>query len=112
MIDFPINHTYCLQCVTKSAVVVLLRYMNKHTNKHTLVLQEICVLWSIVCETYDVSIDQLSVSDTNWCHVIWLKFRRDNLGLDGELVVSLVSVHGTGSLAGVHDLINVSLMPV
>ena len=41
--------------------------------------------------------------------MVWLKSRRDNLGVDGELVVSQGSVHGTASLAGVHDLINVSL---
>ena len=36
---------------------------------------------------------------TYWCHVCCLRFRRDNLIVDGRQMVSLISVHGRGSLS-------------
>ena len=49
-------------------------------------------------DEYDVSTCQLRDLFTYWCHVCWLRFRRDNLVVDCRLMVSLVSVHGRGSL--------------
>ena len=41
-----------------------------------------------------------------------LRFRRDNLVVDGRQMVSLVSVHGRGTLFGVHGLLHFSLVTV
>jgi len=63
-------------------------------------------------EEYDVSIRQLRTLFTYWCHVCCLRFRRDNLIVDGRQVVSLISVHGRGSLSDVYGLLHFSLVPV
>ena len=58
-------------------------------------------------DEYDVSTFQLRDLFTYWCHVCWLRFRRDNLVVDCRLMVSLVSVHGRGSLfdVGLYNLL-------
>ena len=50
-----------------------------------------------------------------WCHVCCIRFRRVNLIVDGRQMVSLVSVHGRGSLFDVYilySLLHFSLVPV
>ena len=54
-----------------------------------------------LCETYNVSTHQLQVLVTYWWHVCWLRH-----------VVSLVSVHGQGSLFDVYGLLHFPLAPV
>ena len=61
---------------------------------------------------YDVSIHQLRTLFTYWCHVCCLRFRRDNLIVDGRQMVSLVSVHGRGSLFYEYGLLHFSFVPV
>ena len=39
---------------------------------------------------------------TYWCHECCLRFRQDNLVVDGRQMVSLVSVHGRGSLFDIY----------
>ena len=39
------------------------------------------LLWSIICEMYDVSTHQLGVLVMYWCHMRWLKYQQDNLGV-------------------------------
>ena len=63
-------------------------------------------------DEYDVSICQLQTLFMYWCHVCCLKFRRDNLVVDGWQMVSLVSVHGKGSLFNMYSLLHFSLVPV
>ena len=41
-----------------------------------------------------------------------LRFRRDDLIADGRQMVSLISVHGRGSLSDVYGLLHFSLVPV
>ena len=73
----------------------------------------IYLLWSIFCRSeYDVSTRRLRALITYWCHVCCLRFRRDDLIVDGRQMVSLISVHGRGSLSDVYGLINLSLVPV
>ena len=43
-------------------------------------------------DEYDVSTHQLLALFTYWCHVCWLRFRRDKMVVDGRQMVSLVSV--------------------
>ena len=45
-------------------------------------------------------------------HVCRLRFWRDNLVVDGRQMVTLVSVHGMGSLFDVYSLVHVLLVPV
>ena len=61
---------------------------------------------------YEVSIRQLRTLFTYWCHVCCLRFRRDNLIVDGRQMVSLISVHGRGSLSDVYGLLHFSLVSV
>ena len=63
-------------------------------------------------DEYDVSIRQLRTVFTYWCHVCCLRFRRDNLIVDGRQMVFLISVHGRGSLSDVYGLLHFSLVPV
>ena len=71
------------------------------------------LLWSFIVKgEYDVSNRHLRVLFTYWCHVCCLRFRRDNLVVDGRQMVSLVSVHGRGSLFDVYSLFHFSLAPV
>ena len=49
-------------------------------------------------DVYDVSIRHLRTLFMYWCHVCCLRFWRDNLIVDGRQMVSLISVHGRGSL--------------
>ena len=57
----------------------------------------------------DVSIRQLRTLFTYWCHMCCLRFRQDNLIVDGRQMVSLFSVHGRGSLSDVYGLLHFSL---
>ena len=50
---------------------------------------------------------QLRALFTYWCHVCWLRFRGDNLVVDGGQMVSLVSVH-----IYIYSLLPFSLVPV
>ena len=61
---------------------------------------------------YDVLVRKLRTLFTYWCHVCCLRFRRDNLVVDGRQMVSLISVHGRGSLSDVYGLLHFSLVPV
>ena len=65
-------------------------------------------------DEYDVSTRQLRALFTYWCHMCWLRFRRDNLVVDGRQMVSLVSVHGRGSLFDIYiySLLHFSLVRV
>ena len=63
-------------------------------------------------DEYDVSIRQLRTLFTYWCHVCCLRFWRDDLIVDGRQMVSLISVHGRGSLSDVYGLLHFSLVPV
>ena len=57
------------------------------------------LLWNlIVDDEYDVLTSHLRALFTYLCHMCCLRFRRDNLVVDGRQMVSLVSVHGRGSL--------------
>ena len=67
----------------------------------------IYLLWSFICRSeYNVSVRQLRTLFTYWCHVCCLRFRRDNLVVDGRQMVSLISVHGRGSLSDVYGLLH------
>ena len=76
-------------------------------------LSMIYLLWSIICRNeYNVSTRHLRALITYWCHVCCLRFRRDNLIVDGRQMVSLISVDGRGSLSDVYGLLHFSLVPV
>ena len=76
-------------------------------------LSMIYLLWSIICRSeYDVSTRHLRALITYWCHVCCLRLRRDDLIVDGRQMVSLISVHGRGSLSDVYGLLHFSLVPV
>ena len=49
---------------------------------------------------------------TDLVHVCCHRFRRDNLVVDGRQMVSLIFVHGRGSLSDVYGLLHFSLVPV
>ena len=63
-------------------------------------------------DVYDVSTRHLRTLFTYWCHVCCLRFRPDNLVVDGKQMVSVISVHGRGSLFDVYSLLHFSLLPV
>ena len=46
-----------------------------------------------------------------WTWFTYWRFRRDNLIVDGRQMVSLISVHGRGSLSDVYGLLHFSLVP-
>ena len=60
----------------------------------------------------DVLIYYYVLMFTYWCHECCLRFRQDNLVVDGRQMVSLVSVHGRGSLFDIYNLIHFPLVPV
>ena len=71
------------------------------------------LIWNLFCRSkYDVSVRHLRALFTYWCPVCCLRFRRDNLVVDGRQMVSLISVHGRGSLSDVYGLLHFSLVPV
>ena len=73
----------------------------------------IYLLLEHICRSeYDVSTRRLRALITYWCHVCCLRFRRDDLIVDGRQMVSLISVHGRGSLSDVYGLLHFSLVPV
>ena len=51
---------------------------------HDDIMLGIHLIWSIICETY-VSTHQPWVLVTYPCHMGWLRFRRDNLAVDGVI---------------------------
>ena len=53
-------------------------------------------------DEYDVLTWQLQALFTYWCHVDWLRFCQDILVVYGRQMVSLVSVHGRGSLFDIY----------
>ena len=76
-------------------------------------LSMIYLLWSFICRSeYDVSTRHLRALITYWCHVCCLRFWRDDLIVDDRQMVSLISVHGRGSLSDVYGLLHFSLVPV
>ena len=46
------------------------------------------------------------------CYVCCLRFRRDDLIVDGRQMVSLIYIHGRGSLSDVYSVLHFSLVPV
>ena len=65
----------------------------------------------MVDDVHDVSTRQLRALFTYRCHVCWFTFWRDNLVVNGRQMVSLVSVHGRGSLFDICRLLHFSLVP-
>ena len=53
-------------------------------------------------DEYDGSTHHLRALFTYWCHVCCLGFWRDTLVVDGRQMVSLISVHGRGSLFDIY----------
>ena len=67
------------------------------------IVVQVSLLWNlIVNDEYDVSTSHLRALFTYWCHECCLRFRRDNLVVNGrQMVWILVSVYGMVSLVPV-----------
>ena len=65
------------------------------------------LLWSEFIETNERRFDLLlQILIKRWLSLIWPRYRRKDLGVDGEQLVSLITIHGGGVLFDVNGLLD------